>query len=315
MPRFRIVFTLTLVTVLLFTTVAPLGADAAGRSITVAELLQRSQPMPAETAPPAEPRPAPEEPAAPGPEPQDPVPPAQPQDPGATTPRSSGRWVSVSDLLHRSGFESTVPAQPEEPAPPAQLAPPAQPQAPEEPSQPQQPTEPQPQPAPPTSGRWVSVGDLLNPPRQVTPPSPSTGFGQLPPLPAGLSSDESEMLQLLNKERLAAGVPPVIVDMELVRLARMKAEEIAELNYNGHTSPTYGPPTYMARQAGVQFNRLGETIVKAGSVLKGHKLLMGSMAHRNIMLNPNYTRVGIGIAYYNGRHNINGLVAVTLFAD
>lgn len=220
---------------------------------------------------------------------------------------AAARWVKVGDL---PGFPSSgqpVPTpEPEEPEEPEE------PQLPEEPAELEKPA-PKPQPTTPSKGKWVSVGDLLNPPKQE--PTPPAEPGDLPPIPSGLTSAEKQFLQYLNQERAAAGLQPLTVDMELVRVARMKAQDITKYNYDGHNSPTYGNPSYMARRAGVKFTRLGETIVKAGDPYKGHKLLMGSMAHRNILLSPNYTRVGIGVDYYNGRHNINGLVGVTLLAD
>ena len=72
----------------------------------------------------------------------------------------------------------------------------------------------------------------------------------------------------------------------------------------------------MARQARYRFSSLGKTIVNTGSVLHGHKQLMGSLAHRNTMFSTKYGKIGVGVAYYNGRHNIkNVLVAVSLFAN
>jgi uncharacterized protein YkwD len=217
---------------------------------------------------------------------------------------AAGRWVSAGDL---PGFPSSG-----TPSDPPKQEKPEEPTVPEVPAEPEKPA-PNPQPTSPGKGKWVSVGDLLNPPKQQ--PAPPTDPGDLPPVPSGLTSAEQQFLQYLNQERIAAGLQPLKVDMELVRVARMKAQDITKYNYNGHNSPTYGNPSYMARQAGVKFTRLGETIVKAGDTYKGHKLLMGSTAHRNILLSPNYTRVGIGVDYYNGRHNINGLVGVNLLAD
>ncbi|HHY36286.1 MAG TPA: hypothetical protein GX518_01210 [Firmicutes bacterium] len=219
---------------------------------------------------------------------------------------AAARWVKVGDLPGYPSSEQPAPAP--EPSEPEEPAEPEAPQVPEEPK-----PAPNPQPTPSGKGKWVSVGELMNPPKQE--PAPPAAPGDLPPIPSGLTSAEKQFLQYLNQERIAAGLQPLTVDMELVRLARLKAQDITKYNYNGHDSPTYGNPSYMARRAGVKFTRLGETIVKAGDPYKGHKLLMGSAAHRNILLSPNYTRVGIGVDYYNGRHNINGLVGVSLLAD
>lgn len=100
------------------------------------------------------------------------------------------------------------------------------------------------------------------------------------------------------------------VDPELVRLARLKAEDVATYDYFGHTSPTYGTPGQMLTNAGYRWAAAGETIARAGSVYKAHAMLMASSAHRQIILSEEYTKVGIGVAHYRGRP---GLVVVELF--
>jgi uncharacterized protein YkwD len=133
----------------------------------------------------------------------------------------------------------------------------------------------------------------------------------VPEPPSGLTAEEAQLFRWINQERLKAGRSPVEADPELMRLARLKAQDVATYDYYGHTSPTYGTPGQMLTAAGYPWSACGETIAKAGSVYKAHRLLMASSAHRAIILSPTYTRVGIGVAPYVGR---SGLVVVELFA-
>ncbi|NPV26431.1 MAG: hypothetical protein HPY81_03030 [Firmicutes bacterium] len=130
------------------------------------------------------------------------------------------------------------------------------------------------------------------------------------PTPTGLTAEEKQVFELVNQERAAAGVNPVAINEAIVNLARMKAREIAELDYYGHISPTYGSPGQMLSQAGVNCRQYGENICKAADVYRAHMLLMNSTAHKQIMLDPTYSQVGIGVAYYKDKP---GLVVVELF--
>lgn len=130
------------------------------------------------------------------------------------------------------------------------------------------------------------------------------------PSSAGLSAEEKELFDLINKERVAAGVATVSVNKEVTAQARLKAKEIAELNYSGHISPNYGSPADMLRNAGISFGRMGENLAKAGSVFKAHVLLRNSPEHNKIMLDSTYHEVGIGIASFPDKP---GLVAVEIY--
>lgn len=134
---------------------------------------------------------------------------------------------------------------------------------------------------------------------------------EMPPIPEGLTSQEAKAFELLNKFRIENGVPPVEIDMELVKLARMKAQDKAENDYSGHISPTYGSPGRMVSDAGISYRKVGENYAKAGTVTQCHYLLAYSTkGHREIMLNPDYTKVGIGIV---GLKDVPGIIEIQLF--
>lgn len=106
---------------------------------------------------------------------------------------------------------------------------------------------------------------------------------------------ELKMLELVNQERAKAGAAPLIMDADLVKIARLKAQDMIDKNYFDHTSPTYGDPFTMMKEFGIQYRYAGENLAGNQSVEKAHEALMASPGHRKNILNPNYTYIGIGI--------------------
>ena len=83
------------------------------------------------------------------------------------------------------------------------------------------------------------------------------------PFPSlSLSSDEQRLIDLVNQERAKAGLSPLQVDMDLVRVAKVKSHDMAEHNYFSHVSPTYGTVYNMLDQEGVFYTRAGENIAR-----------------------------------------------------
>jgi len=105
---------------------------------------------------------------------------------------------------------------------------------------------------------------------------------------------ETELLALMNLERKRAGVPPLTVDPRLVEVARAHSREMLALGYFEHVSPVAGAPEMRLKTAGIYANRSGENIAYAPSVTDAHAGLMSSDSHRRNILDPLFTRVGIG---------------------
>lgn len=243
---------------------------------------------PARSEPPAPP-PAPAQPPA-----ANPTPPAGTTLIRATFGSRAYSWArDGATRLHPAGPEPAP--QPPATQPPAPQPPPAEPPATEPPaSRPPAAQPPAPQPGPPPA------------------PAPGDGFAARDPAQVrGVqpSAEELTMIALVNQEREKEGLPPLVVDPRLVELARMKARDMVENGYFGHTSPTYGSPFDMMRAAGIKYRRAGENLAGASSVERGHDLLMRSDGHRRNILSPNYTRIGVGI--YPGKPY--GLYLVQLF--
>ncbi|UZJ78130.1 CAP domain-containing protein [Fictibacillus sp. KU28468] len=110
-----------------------------------------------------------------------------------------------------------------------------------------------------------------------------------------LTADEKQMVDKVNQEREKAGVKPLQVDMELTKMARVKAQDMIDNNYFDHNSPKYGSPFDMMNKFGIQYQTAGENIAGNSSVDGAHTSLMNSQGHRENILKSDYTKVGIGI--------------------
>jgi uncharacterized protein YkwD len=112
------------------------------------------------------------------------------------------------------------------------------------------------------------------------------------------SSAETDLVAAVNRERLANGVPQLAVNWEIARLARYRAEEMVKLEFFGHESRIYGCTGEMLTRNGIAFAEAGVKIAKgqecAEEVLNAW---LSSDAHREVLLNPEYTAAGVGLAF------------------
>lgn len=119
-------------------------------------------------------------------------------------------------------------------------------------------------------------------------------------LPDGLSlvadpDAEAEMLRLLNLERTSRGLAALQLDVRLVPVARQHSEEMFRLKYFGHQSPVSGSPFERLAAATITYSRAGENLAYAQSVGVAHRGLMDSEGHRENILRPEFTWIGIGV--------------------
>ncbi|UNC90689.1 CAP domain-containing protein [Candidatus Contubernalis alkaliaceticus] len=147
---------------------------------------------------------------------------------------------------------------------------------------------PEPKPDPVPEPKPEPKPDPVPEPKPEPKPDPD-------PVPAGLTADEQMMFTLVNQERVKYGLSPLKIDMDLVRIARLKSQDMVNLNYFSHQSPTYGSPFDMMRNAGIRYIRAGENLAGSSTVQRAHTSLMNSPGHRANILNAHYTHIGIGI--------------------
>ena len=106
---------------------------------------------------------------------------------------------------------------------------------------------------------------------------------------------EARMLDLVNGERIAAGLQPLANDPELVQVARQHSADMFARGYFAHATPEGRDPFERMREAHVPFLIAGENLALAPTLQIAHTGLMNSPGHRANILERNFRRVGIGI--------------------
>ncbi|WP_407945421.1 CAP domain-containing protein [Paenibacillus silvestris] len=131
-------------------------------------------------------------------------------------------------------------------------------------------------------------------------PAPSTPAPSTPAAPApAQSAYASQVVTLVNQERVKAGLKALTSDSALTAMALDKAKDMYNNGYFDHTSPTYGSPFDMMSTYGIRYSYAGENIAKGQPTPDAvMKAWMNSTGHRQNILSPNFTK--IGVAYYNG---------------
>lgn len=117
----------------------------------------------------------------------------------------------------------------------------------------------------------------------------------IPSVSSSVASFESEVVRLVNAERSKAGLAHLTQDWQLSRVARYKSQDMKDLGYFSHTSPTYGSPFEMMKSFGITYRTAGENIAKGYSTPEAVvKAWMNSPGHRANILNSSYTHLGVG---------------------
>ena len=211
------------------------------------------------------------------------------------------RWLAN----HHATPDKHPSEKPEIPAPDYKPSPEVKPEVPSEPQQPETPSEtpeagpsdeptPQPEPTPePEPEQKPEVTPVPTPPATEVPeeqPNHAPDANQ-----SSATQIEKAVLTLTNAERQKAGLQPLQMDDKLMDSARQKSADMATNHYFSHTSPTYGSPFDQMKANGITYRAAAENIAQgqrsAEEVVTGW---MNSPGHRQNILTPGYTHIGIG---------------------
>ncbi len=119
---------------------------------------------------------------------------------------------------------------------------------------------------------------------------------------------EAQMWEMVNRDRISPAqieetkgrAHPLVWDARLAAVARAHSEEMARTGFFSHTGSDGSLPSWRVSMAGVRWLSTGENIALADDVAQAEALFMNEPKfernHRGNILNPNYNRVGIGIA-------------------
>lgn len=137
------------------------------------------------------------------------------------------------------------------------------------------------------------------PTRSVTPtptsaPRPKPVAARAPA--TGMSTDEAQVLQLVNRERASAGCRALTSNSTLLAVARAHSKDMAVNGYFGHDSLDGRTPFDRMRAAGYSGNLMGENIA-AGQTTPAAVMAawMHSSGHRANIVNCGYRVIGIGV--------------------
>lgn len=119
----------------------------------------------------------------------------------------------------------------------------------------------------------------------------------------------SYILEKINEQRIANGLPALTLDSLLTATAQTKAKDMVENNYFSHTSPTYGSPFEMMQNAGVTYISAGENIAGNSNIDDAISSFLNSEEHSKNILSNSYNYIGIGIE----KSNTYGYVIVLMF--
>jgi uncharacterized protein YkwD len=127
-----------------------------------------------------------------------------------------------------------------------------------------------------------------------------------------LSATESRIFELINAQRRHNGLPALVYNPQLDRMAKIQAENMARYQKMAHVIPQSELPTLAdrARYVGYPFGRIAENVAlgypNAETVVEGW---MTSKGHRANILNPDVVETGLGIA----RSSAGGLYYCQVF--
>ena len=113
--------------------------------------------------------------------------------------------------------------------------------------------------------------------------------------------DAQQALALLIHARRAAGLPDPQLDPLLVELASQRSADMANRHYFGHVTPEGTKVFDLLVAAGASWLYASETLQRNNypegqTAAEAVRSLLASPAHRAIILDPQYSAVGIGHA-------------------
>jgi len=115
-------------------------------------------------------------------------------------------------------------------------------------------------------------------------------FAQLGP-----SGDEKFLFEAVNRERTSEGVRALKWDSALAAAAHAHLQKMVERRILSHQFPGEPDLTQRTRDAGAHFSMVAENIALAPAVHELHIGWMNSIPHRENIMNPKLTAIGIAV--------------------
>ncbi|MBU8905954.1 stalk domain-containing protein [Desertibacillus haloalkaliphilus] len=111
-------------------------------------------------------------------------------------------------------------------------------------------------------------------------------------------SFEEQLFDLTNALRVRENIPALVWDDHAASVAREHSADMASQQYFSHTSLNGQSPFDRLANAGISYRTAGENLAKGQiSAIFAHEGLMNSSGHRRNIVNENYQRLGVGVAF------------------
>jgi uncharacterized protein YkwD len=111
------------------------------------------------------------------------------------------------------------------------------------------------------------------------------------------SSYQTELVNLINGARAEAGLPALTVNAQLMSAATQHSIDMACHGLISHTGSDGSSPSQRIAAAGYAASRASEIIYGSGYPQSAVDWWMSDQVHRDEILNPNVTEMGVGYAY------------------
>jgi uncharacterized protein YkwD len=149
----------------------------------------------------------------------------------------------------------------------------------------------------------------------VDPPARSPRPAGIHPGAADPDQAEREMLALVNRDRVRAGLRPLAADARLTAIARAHSRDMVEHDFVGHLSPRTGMATDRVHRAGLSPTLVLENVGREYGAEQAEDGFLSSPGHRGNLLDPHARLVGIGIVFGPAVTGIRPLFVTQLFTD
>jgi uncharacterized protein YkwD len=156
----------------------------------------------------------------------------------------------------------------------------------------------------PTVTQTATITPTLPPgTHPITPTHTDTPAPTAPPScdPSENGSFESAQIGLINQERQSRGFGTLSSQSQLITAARNHSADMACNDFFDHQGSDGLWPWDRASASGYSYSAIAENIFAGSSNAQtAFDAWMNSPGHRDNMLNPNYTEIGIGYRYWAG---------------
>lgn len=107
---------------------------------------------------------------------------------------------------------------------------------------------------------------------------------------------EKEIVTLVNKERKKRGISSLKVDTSLKEYTHFRSNDMAMVNYFGHSSPKYGRWANFLYTGEYKFSFAGENLAAGYMTAKDFvQGWMDSPGHKANMLNPRFEKISVTV--------------------